>query len=389
MIYIKGVAPTNKGAELMLYCITRRLQQSGYGNHEIMAAPSPRNPDSFRILASSGVLQSAEYPNRYVNFERIARILPKPFLRSFGIAPLSEANIVLDASGLSYTDRFGKGSLMRIGSFYRQVKRRGGKIVLLPQAFGPLTVPRFQNRFREILLISDRVFARDQISYAEALKYVDQKKKISICPDLTIGENFIEIEPIDEARDAVGIIPNFRLFEKGVEDQDVSFLLDSIRKFASEISKRGCRVFFILHEGPRDEEICHRIVHGLNLPIPILSDVDPRRLKNTIGLCRAVLSFRYHGCVSALSQGVPCYNLGWNHKYAELFSNFCLPENSMDISEVDWKEKLPAFYERIIGEISDPSKIANLRSQLLDQTGILKKIIDDMWLEVYGHIFNS
>jgi colanic acid/amylovoran biosynthesis protein len=53
-----------------------------------------------------------------------------------------------------------------------------------------------------------------------------------------------------------------------------------------------------------------------------LSEADPLALKGVLGGAGLVVSSRYHGCVNALSQAVPCLGTAWSHKYAALFDDF-------------------------------------------------------------------
>lgn len=386
MIFIKGIGFSNKGAELMLHCILRRLRQEVAECPDIMATGSLGSADGYRILGGNGVFQRAEFPFKGNDLGRVTDFAPrkvKNVMRAFGIAVPGETKIVLDASGLSYSDRFGEGSLSRVGPTYRRVKRKGGRVILLPQAFGPLTVPRFQDSFRQILRVSDLAYARDPVSRDVALRYCPdgEEAKINCSPDLTIGENFPEFPENSEAKNAIGIVLNFRLTEQ-LSASVQETLFDEMRKFCLRLRPSGRKVVFILHEGVQDLKLCEALAEALPFKIPILKDSDPRILKNTIGSCRVVIAQRYHACVGALSQGVPCFGMGWNHKYRALFKDFHSEDTVMDGVGTADAEQLGDFLGKVGDFVTSDESIDAERARLITRSVVLADQVNAMWATV-------
>ncbi len=87
------------------------------------------------------------------------------------------------------------------------------------------------------------------------------------------------------------------------------------------LQQRDEKPFFLVHESRNDRAIAERVSARLG-GVPIVEESDPLAIKGILGACKASVGSRFHGLVSALSQGVPALAVGWSHKYRMLFRDY-------------------------------------------------------------------
>lgn len=100
---------------------------------------------------------------------------------------------------------------------------------------------------------------------------------------------------------------------------------------SSEFFKQhGFDILLLNHEGAEDKHLCEQIAEVIGESVEIADGLGAVEIKALLGRCQAVVSSRFHGCVSALSQGVPCLATSWSHKYEMLFEEYGLADNILD-----------------------------------------------------------
>jgi len=325
IVEIRGVQFANKGAHLMLLAVLERLQ-ARRPDIAIALAPGPSSPYGAR--ARLGAWQKLPMRKGRVDLTALGYRWPAMLDRAlarYGIVTEAGVDAVLDASGFAYGDRWGHLALRQVSAELERFGRHGKRYVFRPKAFGPFSPGPDARRFGRALRRAALVCPRDRAS-GQHLAGLDPDLADALwpCPDLTLG---LRGDPAAASRWNVDaacalIIPNVRMRDSGPAAGDwqgrYAALLEAL---ASECRRRGLAVKVVNHAGREDAPLCEALARAAG-GLPVVDEPDPLALKGLIGAAGVVISSRFHGCVNALSQGVPCLGTSWSHKYEALFADF-------------------------------------------------------------------
>jgi colanic acid/amylovoran biosynthesis protein len=325
-VEIKGVQFVNKGAHLMLLAVLERLRTIA-PDAQVVLAPSPGSP--YRQRAALGAWQKLPLRWRSLDLTTLGNAVPEPvtrLMRRYGVLTEHAIDAVLDASGYAYGDAWGAHALRATAAELQRYGRRGRPYCFLPQAFGPFEQTREAAAgFGRALAGATLVCARDEDSRAHLRSIAPALgDRLLLCPDFTIG---LAPAPPDSLRDRVHarsvlLIPNANMVRDRRATADYVELLARAGRWARAHGYEPC---VLNHEGAADAPLCTAIADALGTDGPrpaIVDEADPLATKALIGAAAAVVCSRFHGCVNALSQGVPCLATSWSHKYEALYADF-------------------------------------------------------------------
>jgi polysaccharide pyruvyl transferase WcaK-like protein len=374
VIEVRGAGFTNKGAHLMLLAVRERLK-ARYPNAVLTMVPShSAGPSPFPTVVAAGFMPKCELWRWGVPWGDLARLAPRKIREMFGWVLDLEVDAVLDISGFAYSDQWGRQALTLAASAAKRWRRRGVPLVLLPQAFGPIEDSHNQRSFRRLLGAADLVFSRDADSHAWASRFAPYRERLQQAPDFTNLIAGIRPENPADFASAVAITPNYRMLDKtdpSIRDRYVPFLT----KVVSRVSRAGLRPILLIHEGAPDLALAKQVCE-LSGVGEILVESDPLKLKGVLGCCAAAVGSRYHGLVSALSQGVPALGTSWSHKYRALYGDYEFSSGLIDL-----KDELET--DRQIEALLDPDWRSGISRELASRAEELRRQSEQMWEEVY------
>ena len=374
IIHIKGVQFSNKGAELMLHAILQQIQQR-WPAADIVLDTGKYSPYQCRVAI--GAYQKLSFKLNRIDLNSLAYWLPirvRHWLRDrWGIVVEPDIDMVLDASGFAYGDKWKPRYSTQLAREINGYAKQGKKYCLLPQAFGPFSHARVRKQLAGALPNAAFVAARDETSFNHLLDLQQGKPyQLALYPDFTnlvVGKIPTYFNNGD---DTWLLIPNVRMLSAtGSKNQWPKSYLELMHQAAAGIRGMGFQVVVLNHGGAEDRELCKEISQRSG-NLEIIEESDPILVKGIIGASRGVVCSRFHGCVSALSQRVPCIGTSWSHKYEALFEEYHCQEYLISPS-ID-TESLVAKLESAMKHCSD--------SAYVEKVSALKSRVNSMWDQI-------
>ena len=254
---------------------------------------------------------------RYKGFNVLffLELLPAFIRRRLGLVNQSEIDIVLDASGFAYGDDWSHEIAKN------RILKEKTPVIFLPQSFGEFNLKKSKGIIKEIVKKGLLIYAREEKGREEIKKTTN--KDVRVVRDITFG-CIVEKSGID--RDLI-IIPNFQVYEREGESY-INKILMIIECNANR------RITLLNHEGAKDEKIIEKICNLSRFSLEVINGKNGREIKSIIGSSKMVVTSRYHGLVSALSQKVPVIALGWSFKYREIMKYFSI-QYTEDVKKIN------------------------------------------------------
>lgn len=373
LIEIKGVQFENKGAELMLYSIVEQIHFR-WPTAEICLRPRLKSPYVKR--ASIGAYQKLHLAKSSIDLNKLTYWLPKKvkhyLKRVWGIVTEADIDVVLDASGFSYGDQWGPHCLDAIEKEVVRLKRYNKHYVFLPQALGPFNRNELQTKARNIFTNARLIFAREQQSFEHVEKL--SKGNVFIAPDFTNLYSPEADASFTNLQGQVAIIVNSKMVSnKNTNSYWREHYVNNIAQIMTALIEQGHTVFLLNHEGEQDQSLCESLQAKIG-DVDIISPDNANDVKGIIKQCSFVVSSRFHGCVSALSSGVPCIATSWSHKYEQLYMEYQVSDYLLN--KQHFEEPIAEFLAQFV------LKLPKIRLQLQEQSQVYSAQSNEMWQKV-------
>ena len=324
IIEIKGVEFENKGAHLMLVAIAQQLRQ-WWPNGQFALTHSAKASHAQRSTVAS--FRKINLRKHLLDLNFISYLLPiwlRSLLKRYGLVTEADIDMIIDASGFSYSDQW--PSKVRIFHLQNELQRFDRHIkpyIFMPQAFGPFTTQVSRKRIARSFKYAAMICARERQSFLHIEELTGSITSLFQFDDFTnLADGFVP-DSFDPESEWACIVPNKNMINSRNTSQAWLQRYESVLIGAiAHYRERGLKPFFLNHEGVEDGELIAKINGVLVEPIPVMVEFDPLAVKGIIGASRAVLCSRYHGCISAMSQGIACIGTSWSHKYELLYQQY-------------------------------------------------------------------
>jgi polysaccharide pyruvyl transferase WcaK-like protein len=324
IIELKGVEFENKGAELMLQGILQRIELY-WPDADIALTPGHKAP--YKLRAAIGAWQKLSLRKSYLDANFLTKFLPriiKAKLKGFGIVTEADIDVIIDASGFSYSDQWGSDLRVRHAAAEAgRLKAKGGAYIFMPQAMGPFKQESTQKLIKNGFPDAALVCARDEDTYNHLKQAGGEFSSLKQYKDFTNAVTGIVPSYFTDGEKKLCIIPNKNMVNpRNKNSQWLNSYVSTLVTYAHLAEENGLTPFLLNHEGDEDGEVIAEIIKQFGKPLEVIKEENPLMVKGIIQASRVAVCSRYHGCISALSSGKSCIGTSWSHKYERLYEEY-------------------------------------------------------------------
>lgn len=379
-IVLSGIETNNKGAELMLYAILQEIERK-FSDAEVYV-PIFAIKQGLSYVKTSVNLKEKPYASLIktaakLHISGILRRLHFPYLFLQDTNIIKDANYFIDASGFAFSDQWNPDLeiVKKWEHILKGYHEQGTKLVFLPQAFGPVEKPNTKKLIALLNEYADIIMPREKVSLEYLRRCHVDKGKLHLFTDFTSLVNGEFPSQYEHLKNAVCIIPNIRMIDKGIINmQDY---LDILTKIVAMSQSMGRKVFLLNHEGAGDERLAFSCKERVKGYIDVVTGLNALEVKGLIASSYLCISSRFHGVASALNSCVPCLATSWSHKYAELFNDYNMNDCVLDLNNAEkYMSKMHSFLEDGLNQ--------KIREQLRTKTSEITKETEEMWKQVWS-----
>ena len=357
----------------MLAALCEKIYQR-YPHAKICLEPN----HAYHYRMAYPVYQLGEVRVKGINIGALMNFAPARLRQMFGIVMPSEIDVVIDASGFGYGDNWGyQKAKNRLGDELRNNQNSKRKYVMLPQAFGPFEEPQLAQEMKHIIESVDLVFARDSVSHAH-LENLSRIASLYQAPDFTNHCKPASYKYDHLAEHQVCIIPNAKMQEMK-KNQDGNIYVQFMAGILKSAVDNGYNPYLLVHEGKKDAKLADEIAKTAQVEVPIVTPATAEDVKVAISKAKLVVSSRFHGLVSGLSQNIPVIATGWSHKYQTLLQSYGC-ENLL----FDEKTQLQDAIDAMQALLSSDDLYQKTVATVTESAATEKAKTEEMWQRVYN-----
>lgn len=262
--------------------------------------------------------------------------LPSAWISRSRIAPYANHDILIDLSGISFTDDRPISGLIINCLWLIPALATCIPFVKASQAMGPFRKLYVKAAANLFLSRASALVARGPIS-ARHLQELMPDRKVYQLPDVAFALKPALGNHVSFALKTAGLNaheaycvmgPSYVLESAMSGRQTVNRYVDLLSQAADQLtSLSGLRILFVPHERSHmgsvydDLKVCETVLEGMKYSqraILLKESLSAPLLKGIIGRAQVAIGSRFHFMVAALSSGVPSLAIGWSHKYAEM-----------------------------------------------------------------------